>query len=92
MSRTSLTSEQKLSALSLKHWDNLKWKPKKGDYYTSSRDDLELYKIVEETEDYFYTKYCNPEFSDEMQKWPKESFLKEFGVHRVYVPDFLFKD
>ena len=92
MNHTSLTSEQKLSALSLKHWDNLEWKPKKGDYYTSSRDDLELYEIADEDEEYFYTKYCGEHYGDGLQKWSKETFLQDFGVHRVYVPDFLFKN
>ena len=67
--KTKLTSEQKLTALSLKHFSDLEWIPKKGDYYTTSRDDLELYKIVDETHFLIMTKYCDPDRGDEISKW-----------------------
>ena len=55
--RTKLTAEQKLQALSSKYYDGLEWQPKKGDYYTTSRNDLELYQIVDENETTFFTFY-----------------------------------
>jgi len=81
---TKLTEAQKLLALSLKYYQGQEWKPKKGDYYTTSRNDLELYQIVGESEDSFYTRYCDRECVD--QKWIKSNFLKNFGMKRVYVP------
>ena len=88
--QTELTIEQKLEAVSLKHYYFLEWKPKKGDYYTTSRNDTQLYQIVDEDDDFFYTNYCDKSFVSENSKWSKESFLKDFGERRVYVPDFIF--
>ena len=89
--QTELTLSQKLQALSLKHYDGFAWNPKKGDYYTSSRNDLELYQIVDENETSFFTKYCHPDRGESTAEWSKERFLKDFGERRVYVPDFIFK-
>ncbi len=88
---TSLTLEQKLSALSLKYYDGLMWFPKAGDYYTTSRNDLELYKIEREYEEFFYTTYCHIEDCTPSQ-WRKTEFLKDFGVNRVFVPDFVLNN
>jgi len=79
-----------LNALANKHYDNQKWKPKKGDYYTSSRADLELYKIVDEDDENFYTVYCNME-NCEKSDWKKERFLQDFGLLRVHVPEWIFE-
>lgn len=89
--KTKLTPEQKLSALSLKYFSGLEWNPKKGDYYTTTRDDLELYQIVDETPILFITKYCNPDHGQETSEWVKEEFLEDFGVYRVFVPDTIIK-
>lgn len=89
--RISLTYQQKLAAISAKYYQHLKWTPKKGDYYTSVRNDLELYQIVDEDETSLYTKYCNPEKNNTISKWEKDKFLLEFGVHRVYVPDWILE-
>jgi hypothetical protein len=89
--KTQLTTEQKLQALASKYYDGLEWQPKKGDYYTSSRNDLELYQIVDENETSFFTNYCGEKKTIEPQEWSKESFLKDFGERRVFVPDFIFK-
>ena len=62
---TKLTAEQKLQALSSKYYDGLGWQPKKGDYYTTSRNDLELYQIVDENETTFFTNYLDEKKSPE---------------------------
>jgi hypothetical protein len=85
---TSLTLEQKIAALSLKYYDGFMWFPKSGDYYTTSRNDLELYKIEKEDDEFFYTIYCNIEGCNPSQ-WKKTEFLKDFGVFRVFVPDII---
>lgn len=82
-----LTEKQKLYALEFKYYQHHKWEPKKGDYYTTSRSDLELYMIVNEDENFFYTKFCNPSFGDLIENWKKDEFLKDFGICRVFVPD-----
>lgn len=89
--KTELTLEQKLEALSLKHYQGFAWNPKKGDYYTSSRNDLELYQIVDENETSFFTKYSTDIDGSNLAEWTKEEFLIDFGVNRVFVPDFVFK-
>lgn len=91
MTQNQLTLEQKLFALKLKYYDNFEWQPKKGDYYTSCRNDLELYQIVDEDENYFFTNYCNPEqTTPKPSQWPKVDFKKGFGEKRVYVPEITF--
>lgn len=86
-----LTTEQKLQALSLKYYDGLEWYPKKGDYYTTSRNDLELYQIVDESEKTFFTNYLDDKKCDKPHEWNKNSFLKDFGERRVYVPNFILE-
>lgn len=87
---TEITREQKLQAIALKYYDGLEWTPKKGDYYTSCRNDLELYRIVGEDEHYFETNYCNPkQTTPNPAQWPKVDFKKGFGEKRIYVPDFI---
>lgn len=84
---TSLTIEQKLLALSMRFYDGYIWEPKVGDYYTSSRNDLELYQIVSEDEEKFYTVYCDKDKQGDQPpaEWKKEKFLKDFGEKRVFV-------
>jgi hypothetical protein len=89
MKQTELAFSQKLAAIALKYYDDFKWNPKKGDYYTSTRNDLELYQIVDEGEQFFYTKYCDPKKGIEISEWPKATFLKDFGLKRVFVPDWI---
>ena len=89
---TELTKEQKLLAIRLKYYDGMEWNPKKGDYYTSSRNDLELYQIVDEDETFFYTNYCNPQqTTPNPAQWPKIDFKKGFGEKRIYTPDWIFE-
>ena len=40
-----LTEWQKIEAMALRFYSELQWVPKAGDYYTTSRADLELYRI-----------------------------------------------
>lgn len=87
---TKLTETQKLHALAFKYYQGVKWEPKKGDYYTTSRADLELYQIVDVTETKIMTRYLVG--SDTISEWDKEAFLTQgFGINRVWVPDFIFK-
>lgn len=79
----------KLQAMALKYYSGVIWEPKAGDYYTSSRADLELYQVVKVTEKYVYTRYLTP--NSAIQEWDKEGFTKQgFGVNRVHVPNFVF--
>lgn len=90
-----LTEKQKLEALSLKYYQNLKWEPEAGHFYTTARSDLELYYIVKiENGIVFtcYTRQYNPTFpsATPMAEWPIEEFTtKDFGVRRVWVPPFV---
>lgn len=83
------TTDMKLQALALKYYSGVKWEPKAGDYYTSSRADLELYQVVEVTDTKVKTMYLNGDKN--VSEWEKDGFTKEgFGVNRVHVPDFVF--
>lgn len=83
------TTDMKLQALSHKYYSGIKWEPKAGDYYTSSRADLELYQVVEVTDNKVKTTYLNGDKN--VSEWDKDGFTKEgFGVNRVYVPEFVF--
>jgi hypothetical protein len=89
--KMELNPMQKLNALQYKYYQGGKWIPKEGDFYTTSRADLELYKVVEVTDTKIKTKYCLPERGDSISEWDKETFLTEgFGVNRVYVPEWIF--
>ena len=83
----TLTPEQKMLVTSIAFYSGQKdkWIPNVGDYYTTPRADLELYKIVEEDEDNFYTVYCH-NLESGKAKWLKKDFLKYFGVNRIHVP------
>lgn len=91
MEYTRLTDKQKMEVIGFNFysqadggWSQHYWNPKKGDYYTTPRADNELYKIVDEDEEYFYTVYCHdPE--QNRSSWKKDEFLKGFGLNRIYV-------
>jgi|GEM_PF-3407058 hypothetical protein len=93
MERISLTPEQKLLALSLKYYSHLEWKIKPGDYYTSARNDLELYQIVDTTEYEVITRRCN-ELNEVINwtVWTKIDFFTNFHDYRVFVPEFIFNE
>lgn len=88
-SRISLTAEQKLHALAFRFYQSAGWEPKAGDYYTTSRADLELYKVVDVRDGKVFTTYL-PE-GGTVAEWPAEEFLSEktFGRCRVHVPDWV---
>lgn len=93
MDRRKLTLKIKLAAISLKYYSLYKWEPKAGDFFTTSRNDCELYQIVAIDEELVYTKYYEPSFSDTISTCLKDDFLSEhtFGRHRVHVPEWAFK-
>lgn len=91
MNQTSLTPTQKIHAFAYKFYNGgQKWNPKSGDYYTTTRADLELYQVVEVTETKIKTTYLTP--NSTITEWDKDTFLTEgFGVNRMFVPDWVFK-
>ncbi len=89
---TVLTAEQKLAALSHRYYDHLTWDVTEGDYYTTCRGDLELYRVHWIREGKVHTVYCdNPD--SEISTWPIEDFQdKNFGIYRVWVPPWVLGD
>ena len=91
--RAKLTHQQKLEALSLRFYQGMQWAPKAGDYYTTSRADLELYQVVSVAGGVVRTRYCDPAQSPAISEWSEDKFVNAgFGPKRVYVPDFVFRD
>lgn len=85
-----LTHQQKLEAISLRFYQGIKWTPKPGDYYTTSRADLELYQVVAVEGGQVKTRYCDTGKSTVISSWPVEEFLDAgFGPKRVWVPEFV---
>lgn len=84
--------KQKLAALAFKYYSRYQWEPKAGDYYTTCRDDLELYRVVDVTDTDIITNYCDASRSTGTSTWPRDEFLSPdtFGYARVYVPDWIF--
>lgn len=80
-----LTYQQKLDALSYRFYQGGAWTPKAGDFYTTSRADLELYQVVSVENGIVRT--CYTEGSDAISEWPEAGFLTDgFGPRRVFVP------
>lgn len=87
--KNKLTESQKLQALAYKYYNGGIWEPKAGDYYTTSRADLELYQVVEVTDTIVRTTYLTPD--SDISEWKKDGFTTEgFGVNRVWVPNWVF--
>lgn len=85
---TRLNEQQKLQALARRFYQDMKWTPQPGDYYTTSRADLELYQVVDVRDGKVFTRYC--EGSDAIAEWDADGFTTEgFGIRRVHVPAFL---
>lgn len=83
-----LTPQNKLEALALRFYQGHVWEPKPGDYYTSSRADLEVYRVVDVTDDEVITEYAEGGMG--VSKWPRSEFTTEgFGLMRVWVPEAL---
>jgi hypothetical protein len=89
---TSLTPSQKLYALGSRFYDGAEWDVRAGDYYTTSRPDLELYQVVDVREGVVYTRYCDENFARSVSEWPEAEFIKAgFGPRRVHVPMWALK-
>lgn len=88
MTPTRLTAAQKLSALAARFYDRMEWRPRAGDYYTTPRNDLELYQIVSIENGVVSTRYCAPERGDAVSTWAVDEFTAPhtFGVMRTWVP------
>lgn len=83
-----LTYQQKLDALSYRFYQGAQWEPKAGDFYTTSRADLELYQVVSVEGGVVRTRFT--EGSDAISEWPEAEFLTEgFGPRRVFVPEWV---
>ncbi len=88
MSTQALTHEQKLQALAHRFYQGSAWQPKVGDYYTTSRADLELYRVMNVEGGKIYTEYCTR--PGELTEWDADTFTTHgFGPRRVHVPDFI---
>lgn len=85
---SKLTYQQKLDALAYRFYQGAQWTPKAGDYYTTSRADLELYQVVSVEDGIVRTRFT--EGSDAIAEWPEAGFLTEgFGPKRVLVPEWV---
>jgi len=85
---TKLTYQQKLDALAYRFYQGAQWVPKAGDYYTTSRADLELYQVVSIENGIVRTRFT--EGSDALSEWTEAGFLTEgFGPRRVFVPEWV---
>lgn len=83
-----LTYQQKLDALAYRFYQGAAWEPKAGDFYTTSRADLELYQVVSVEGGVVRTRYT--EGSDSISEWPEAEFLTGgFGPKRVFVPEWI---
>jgi len=88
---TALTPQQKLSAIEHRFYQGAQWNPKPGDYYTTSRADLELYRVVKIEGGKLFTEYCTQ--PGVLTDWDCETFTTEgFGPRRVHVPEFILAD
>jgi hypothetical protein len=85
----ALTPMQKLHALSHRFYSGRGWAVTVGDYYTTSRADLELYKVVKIEDGKVFTTYL-PE-GGPLAEWTFVGFTTDgFGPNRVYVPQWIF--
>ena len=83
-----LTHQQKLEALSYRFYQHGTWTPAAGDFYTTSRADLELYQIVAIESGLVTTRYT--EGTETISSWPESEFITGgFGPKRVFVPPWV---
>lgn len=88
-----MTLRQKLSVLSNRFYGGIRWPEPlvAGIYYTTSRDDLELYQIVDVVDGKVYTRYCDSSKTEVISEWDEDGFTtKGFGPKRVYVGEWIF--
>lgn len=85
-----ITDKQKLTAMAYRFYQNAKWEPKVGDYYTITRDDNQLCRIVGESETMFWVKLSWPDGQVSVaSEFEKEGFAtKDFGLNRIFVPEW----
>lgn len=88
-----ITQQNKLDAIEYKYYNKHQWKPKRGDYYTLTRNSmgLELFQIVEESKTKFWIRLVwneNGGWQDESTEFDKDTFLEDFGESRVYLPEW----
>lgn len=87
---TALTPMQKLHALACRFYQAMQWEPKVGDYYTTSRADLELYQVVDVRDGKVFTRYTDKDVP--VAEWDAAGFLTDgFGPRRVWVPNFVLE-
>lgn len=85
----TLTKSQKLDAFALKYYQHHKWVPEVGHYYTTTRNDLELYLIVDITDEIITIRYVA---GDAHEDFPLDGFTDEgFGLCRLWVPEHILK-
>lgn len=87
--QNDIAPNQKLAALSLKYYQGYDWIPEVGHYFTLSRDDFELFKIIsfDEEIEVFTVANCG---NDEIFEVKKDDFLTGFGENRCWVPEWIF--
>lgn len=85
------TYRHKLAALSYRFYQGIEWTaPKAGDYYTTPRNDLELYHVVKIENGIVFTEYCS--LPGVLTEWPESEFTSVgFGPQRTHVPNFIFE-
>ena len=94
------TTQMKLEALEHKYYlaapEGKPWEPKEFDHYTLTRTDLELFLVVEVTDEKIGVKMVKgSDGKDTLQMvsyWPKRQFLSmtEFMPNRVFVPNWIY--
>lgn len=85
-----LTPQQKLEALAARFYQGLEWSPKAGDLYTTSRSDLEVYRVISVENGVVTTEYTKNGTAP--SEWPEAEFLTEgFGPKRVWIPPYVLK-
>lgn len=88
-----ITDKQKLEAFAYRFYQYAQWEPKVGDYYTITRSDNQLCRIVGSTNDNFLVELSWPDGQvGNVTEFPKDGFnTKDFGINRMYVPTWIFK-
>ena len=86
-----LSANQKLHAIANRFYQGTEWLPKAGDYYTTSRADLELYRVVKVEQGIVSTEYCAR--PGQLTDWLEHEFTSVgFGPKRVHVPDWILRE
>ncbi len=93
--RFGITDRQKLAAFAARFYQGMQWSPKVGDYYTMSRADNQLCRIVGEDEKNFYITISwldGKKSTHDPTPFGKSTFNTEgFGLNRVWCPEWIFE-